>query len=249
MVAHLREDPPYYAEGLEWIRIDVTPPLRKKYRDGKIYEQPWILHSTEAEAPPPGGDPSGDQTTDIFNILTGTDDQRIYQFGATYPPGSGPNRDSGGGVIVAQRSFTTQYFTDNALLRFDTSTIPDTATITGATLRFYASTFSNVNSLSLTGGWYVWDGASSTDFTGTPETTAIAAYPLSGITVSSDNDVVLSDSAGFPNISKTGYTYLRLHVSQRAANAAPTGANSLQIVAYENPYSSPRCRLLVTYST
>lgn len=236
-------DPPFRFQGMEWVRGDLTPMLLLKYHNGQDYQFPYMLSPTEEAPPPPGGG-----TTTTFSIGASNDDQEIFLGPVgVYPPTGTPTRSTANTQLTAQRSTLGSYYVYNILLKFDTSPLDNATTITAATLRCYVLSKFSPNSLSLTAGWYAWDGTSTTDHTNTPETSALAGVTLASITTSSDNDFVLTDSAGFPGVSKTSYTYLRLHISQRAADAAPTGENSLTIASLENA-SLAEPRLIVTHT-
>lgn len=186
-----------------------------------------------------------------FNIAAGGDDGFVRRFsGGTneYPPVTNAATGETGTSVAVQRSTPiTQSFVDNGLLRWDTSPLPNDANVTGATLRVYCMGKASANSLSLTAEWYNWGpSVDVNDYTNTPGTSALTGVLLASIATNTDQDFVLVNANA--NVSLTGYTYLRLHISQRPADAQPTGSNSLEFASYENP-DFLEARLIVTYDT
>lgn len=182
-------------------------------------------------------------TTDTFNIAASADDQWVYK-NSGYPPSSAMARETSTTDIWVERSPSELV---NGLLKFNTSALPDNAVISDVVLRCYVLINANADSLSLTAGWYAWDGASASDYSASPETSALSGVPFSGITTSTDNNFTLTDTSGWPHVSRTSYTYLRLHVSQRASDATPSGSNLLTFASYDHT-TLTEPRLLVTYT-
>src|SRR5262249_22427076 len=145
---------------------------------------------------------------------------------AAYPPGfSSCNTSSA--YFFASKSFTgSVYQVHNGLVKWDTSSLPDDAVVTGATLRAYSPASSNINtdSRNVTMDWYNWDipkvGCDSTDASSAGANNAFAGVSISSL-IFDYNDFVLTDSAGFPHINVAGTTYLRLNVD----GGQPTGQN------------------------
>lgn len=187
--------------------------------------------------------------TSTFNIAASGDDAYVDKTGsATYPPTTSLTRSSVADslfVIRAKSVIASTYELANTLLKFDTSSLPDTAIVTSATLRMYLTAKSGTDGLSMVGEWYIWDGTSSTDYSAVPASNAHGGTLLSSLTTSADNDFALSSLV---NISNTGNTYLRLHISQLSGDAAPTGRNDLTFASYDHA-TLTEPRLIVTYST
>lgn len=188
---------------------------------------------------------------DVFPILDSADDGYVAVADNTFT--SYPPTNVGAGFFGSDtrswiyRTFTGTYYRESVgLWRFDTSALPDTATITSAELRFYLEFLSNANGLSLTAGGYPWVGATS-DWTHTPDTDAISGVALSSLTGSAYNVVSLT---GFSAISLSGNTSLRLSISQRASDAAPTGSNEVGIPSFDNTtFDEPRLTVNYTLPT
>lgn len=192
--------------------------------------------------------------TTTFGIASGTDDGYVGKAGPTYPPLGIASVDTTATTISAMRSMQDicqatpglpgcpEHEIRNALIRWDTSSLPDNAAVTGATARLRVTTKSNSDSRSLTGDWYTAWPIDSADYSETAWTAAISGVALSSIPTNAQTDFTLS-SAG-ANVSKTGYSGLRLHISGSQAS----GTNYLNVVANEHP-SLPEPALFVTFNT
>lgn len=149
--------------------------------------------------------------------------------------------------ILVERSWSgsIDYYIGHGYLRFDTSSIPDGATITAAELQIYVISKVVTDGLSLLGDYYDFGGtpAVAADWVHTPPGGAASSL-ISALTAAAVNTLTLSNLA---SINKTGYTGIRLGISARAADAAPTGNNEVVISSYEGP--SQAAKLVVTYDT
>jgi hypothetical protein len=119
-----------------------------------------------------------------FDIATGADDAVIYANSATWPPPvSGTN--AGEPVSIARKGFPifAGYDVANIVLRFDTSSLPDNAQITGASLRIWVTALANGDTRNLGADYHDWSPSEdSTDFT-TGSLTAALDAPISGLAV------------------------------------------------------------------
>jgi hypothetical protein len=128
-------------------------------------------------------------------------------------------------------------------MRFDTSALPDDATITSAKLRLYVTAKTNFDSRNLVAEWYPssnWP-IDSSDYVLSAAGTALAGADMSSITTGATNDFSLT---GLSSIATTGYTGLRLLVD----GGQPSGDNYVQIASFDNP-TFPEPQLVVTYTT
>ena len=187
----------------------------------------------------------GGSTTLTFSVAAGGDDGDVGPSGApTYPPASTVYTFVNGSAFTAGRRFVYGgYDVFVPLLRFDTSAIPDNATITSATLRLYVNKKADADNRNLVGEWY---SASSWpidpgDYSLTSSANALTGADITAIATGASNDFALT---GLGSISKTGFTGLRLHVD----GAQPTGDNDVQFAAFEDS-SLPEPKLVVTYTT
>jgi hypothetical protein len=175
--------------------------------------------------------PSSGTTT--FAATLAADDgyaEVVGPVGGAYPP-SGTASVHGWELTGVSRSLVSgSYQVGSALLRFNTSALPDDVTISSVRLRLFVTAKSDADARNLVGEWYPasswpigpedWSLASSAN--------ALAGADLSPLLVNASNDVLLSNGTG---VSLTGATGLRLHID----GGAPAGANMIQFASVENP--------------
>lgn len=172
-----------------------------------------------------------ESTVVTYNPGVSADDGFANQSGPTYPPAAGSTSGTGLALDSCGRSFGAGvYVVQVALLRFDTSPIPNGATIISAMLKFYVDSTTSANSGELQGEYYnpaAWP-IDTTDYTNTPSETAFDGLPTFAFVAGQYNNVTLKDVDA--NISKTGYTAFRLHV---AVTGTPTGANTFVYQSFD----------------
>lgn len=128
-----------------------------------------------------------------------------------------------------------------ALLRFDTSSIPDDATVKSAALRLYLHQLTNNNGGQIGGEWYSpsnWP-IDTGDYTNTDSNSALGYTNLSALT-GGYNTFGLTNAGS--NVSKNGYTAIRLNLH---LENAPTGTNRALFRSVDA--SSGKPELVVTY--
>ena len=182
--------------------------------------------------------------TVTFGESASGDDGDIRVGGSSYPPSGVPSVSTAGGTLTTGRRFVPWgYEVFTSLLRFDTSAIPDGATVTSATLRVYVTGKQNADNRGFVGEWY--DAANwpidAADWSLSSSGSALAATPLSGIATSATDDFSLQNVA---SVSKTGLTGLRFHVD----GGQPSGDNYVAVSSWDNT-SLPKPQLVVTYTT
>jgi glucose/arabinose dehydrogenase/PKD repeat protein len=182
-------------------------------------------------------------TTVTFTVGASGDDGDVVASGLSYPPAGSPSANTAGtAVTVARRLAHTGFEVYTGLLRFDTSSIPDDATVTAATLRVQVTARQSSDGRSLAGEWY--DAANwpidAGDYALNNSGSALAGSPLAGITVGIANDFALS---GLGSIAKTGFSALRLHLD----GGQPAGDNYLLFASFDHgTLTEPQ--LVVTYT-
>lgn len=143
-------------------------------------------------------------------------------------PNVGPEKDATGGVT-------------NGLLRFDTSGLPDDATITGATLSVWCATYSRTDALNVVFEYFDFASTNS-DYAVNPTGTVAATVLHSSLgPVNANNQIPLTDFSG---ISKTGNTSFRVHLT----GGTPTASNWYYFAALEHT-TLAEAQLIVTYTT
>ena len=187
--------------------------------------------------------PSQTTQTATFSVASGTDDQQVLRSGLRYPPEAGVfNRQATGATVEASKNYQGRegYYVRNALLRWDTSSIPDNATIKRATLRFWCTVKNPSEARNLVAEYWGWDGTSQADWSGTPPAAPIFQAPIASIANGAQNNVTFTNLDG---ISKTGWTLIRCHVS----GGVPTGYNYVVMSSAES--TNPEPQLIVEYAT
>ncbi|OGE37819.1 hypothetical protein A3F00_03170 [Candidatus Daviesbacteria bacterium RIFCSPHIGHO2_12_FULL_37_11] len=191
-------------------------------------------------APTPTCTQSPPQT---FVVAASGDDGFISISDATYPPSENisVNTDSVDYFMARKRFSFGLYDVGVGLVRWNTSSIPDNAEITSATFRGYVVYKGDVDNRSLTADWYTAWPIDSADFTETAQTTALSGVDITSITLNATNDFTLQNVVA--NISKTGYTGLRFHIS----GGVPSGnGNEIQFTPFDHP-TNPKPTLVVNY--
>ena len=167
--------------------------------------------------------------TTTFNIAATADDAECVALDdPSYPPAFDYCTTSGTDARATKTKSGSLYTVLVGLFKWDTSSLPDTATISSATFTGYMTAAASCDSRNYTADWHTWTTPGSGDFTATAGTDAIAGTAISGISASSDNTFTLSNPT---TISLTGYTGLRTHIS----GGAPTcNGNYVNVADYSH---------------
>jgi hypothetical protein len=159
----------------------------------------------------------------------------------SYPvPATSLARNASTTALTVERTFYSgKYYVRGAELRFDTSDIPASAGIEGATLTLYPTGVSTANSRSLAVEWFKdWTGTSR-DWTVTASASA-GSVPLAAI--APDQPVSIPLQSAPANVNRDGYTDFRLHVD----GGQPSGLNKVVLAGYGSTVGQP-ARLEVSY--
>lgn len=197
---------------------------------------------------PPDPTPAGSGGTLQF-IVAPSDDQTIWSQGASYPPSGETIFRSDYDVVINPAKIRhqidpTPYYVYVGLLKLDTSAIPDTANITSAVLKVNVEDVRNdTGDRSLTVGYESWDGTNS-DYTTTVGTTANAGIPLATIGAG-PLEIPLLNPNVTTNISRSGFTYLKLHIS---GGAPPSAAVNWVKFTSADANPSLAATLIIAYS-
>ena len=185
-------------------------------------------------------------TVDTFAVASAGDDGTGYRETAGAWSGISTGSytdfsDDSGNALWASKIYTAgDKFEDNAYMRFDTSSIPDGATIVAANLSMFVLDVDETGSdiYDLVGDYYDFGGEPSVaaDWTETASP-LIVVHDLTDLTEGVVNTLPLIDLSG---INKSGYTGIRLTLS----GGTPTAANSLQIAAFEHASQEPLLQVI-----
>jgi len=159
--------------------------------------------------------------------------------GSSYTVGDGTE----GGTV--RSLFGGSYFIGCCYFRFDTSSLPNDATVTAANLKLYLNSKGDPDNLDYAGDFYDFGGEPSVDadWEATSSGDAITTIDATGQTAGVVNTIALTTLTG---VSLTGFTGLRL---SSKTNPTPTGDNFLTYAMHEDATSGRRPQLEVTYTT
>jgi len=138
------------------------------------------------------------------------------------------------------------YQMQRGFLNFDTSGIPDAATVTGATLRLYC-TVSSVTGLSNTGVRIVASTQADPATLTTSDWSSVGASSLASSSSPTEN-AYSSFAIAVGNISKTGYTKFAVRSERDFDNVAPEDNNDSELFVFNGPQqASNKPELVITY--
>lgn len=227
--------------------LEASPPLRGK-------GEAWTAAPAPPPPPPPPPPtttppPTHETTTAVFTVAQSGDDGDLERGDAAYPPSGTVETDGSqsGSVMYVRRSKATPSYQPVrvALLRFDTSAIPDNATITYAELQLHATVRSDTDGRALVAEWYPVSGwpIDGNDWTLADAGSAHGGTRLAAFQPGAQQALELHDLSA---IDRRGPTAVRLHVS--GSETAPLGPNDLGFASYDHP-TLPAPTLVVTYRT
>jgi len=180
--------------------------------------------------------------SDTFLVLTTTNDGRVSGVGPTFPP-------------PAASTSTTTFFAEStlgagptfgytqALIRFDTSSIPDSASVTDGSITCQVGTAQSQETpaFNFSAEWYGWGPALSlSNYNGIFQDNAIAPIDITTIVDNSPNTWTLLN---LYNVNKAGYTGIRMFVDEES-----TGFQSLVSMSSFGVGDGP-CELTLNWET
>jgi len=189
--------------------------------------------------------------TVTFNSVA-SQDGRIWENGETGNVGGGGNStdNTTAALRVGDTDADEQY---KSIVSFDTSSIPDTATITSATLRLVRGTSLGTNPFTthgscvvdiVTGGFGGSTAFAITDWQAAATATSVAT--MSNPTANGSASTGTLNAAGLTAVNKTGTTQLRLTFT--LDDNDDLGFDYIGFFAGENTTTSNKPQLTVTYT-
>lgn len=176
----------------------------------------------------------------IYKIAASKDDSYVSNgFSGVYPPATSPHCDAGADTDAQVFTMneanlpTYGYLINNSLLQWDTSDLPDDATVTNATVTFRTGSIDNADNKTLTCDYFNWGGTAGctagaySAAVGSP--IALTAKALSAFTPNASNQQITLENVS--NISLTGRTYLRCFLDA----AVPSGYTVFRVRSFNDP--------------
>jgi hypothetical protein len=184
-----------------------------------------------------------DPTTTNYNIPTGADDGYVYRNSwSGWPPTSAQSENTSDTQLEAKKTYSvSDYDVSVWLMRFNTSSIPDSVTVLSSTLAVTPLAKNNDNGRVINCEYFSFSSITTSHFVIDVGTTAFSTNINSFVV----NNRLTLNLSNVSNINKTGYTGFRAGVS----GGAPTGNNYGNIASLENTTSAYRPVLSVTYNT
>ena len=152
-------------------------------------------------------------------------------------------------IRIGQSAAGSAFYIYRGGLFFDTSSLPDDATITSATLSLYGSDYQSGTDFDITvvDGSVLEDPMVNSDYGDLlHQATGGGTFNTAGFSTSGYNDIALN-AAGISWISKTGTTKFGLRSSRDISATPPTGPEHVRIWANEQG-EGYRPKLVVTYT-
>lgn len=151
----------------------------------------------------------------------------VERSGTSYAPAGTINAYTGSVNVERSKYSATSWWVANGLVRWNTSSLPDTATIQRARVSFTPAVWSDQDGRSLTAEWYAasnWP-INSGDWIATASTTASGSpgWDLTTLDGLGLNLVNANDNVG--KTSTNQYTSLRFHIS----GSTPAGSNEVDL--------------------
>jgi len=181
--------------------------------------------------------------TDIFPIAVDTDDGSGYLRDTFYPPTTFVNDDAPDAAGVARHFLSPNYTVSHILLRWDTSSIADGASISAAELAFIYLGQGGSFDYDLIGQWYDFGGEPTVAADIITDAVYDAIAPQDPSLWGGAPQEIVVPIADLSGINKTGYTGLRLKLT----GTTPTTAEYYSIAVYEHATHAPP-ELRVTYT-
>ena len=184
-----------------------------------------------------------------MGVAVGGDDgdlQAASAISGGYPPsGAAAANTTGTFLSVGRRNAWGEYSVLTSLLRFDTSAVPDGATVTSATLRLHVAGKADGDDRNLVAEWYPaanWP-IDDADYALDSSASALPGADVGNLALGAVNDLALQ---GLGAVSTTGSTALRLHLDggQPAADNYVTPRTSATIAPNDRGLSAIFLRAL-----
>jgi uncharacterized membrane protein len=157
---------------------------------------------------------------------------------------------AGTDLTVGQAFLFSTYFLYEAFVKFDTSSITASGTISTAVLSLYGTSDTSTTDFTMEAWINNWTAAlDSTDWVAGASISAltkVATFATAGFSTSGYN--AFTDVAMPANVNKTGTTSLMVASSRLAAGTAPGGREDVTVGATDRAGTTNDPKLVVTYT-
>lgn len=172
-----------------------------------------------------------------YTFYGDTADGRVYGVNTDYPTAretasTADNTAVTNGPCIGQALVGANYQVEEGFIQFDTSSIPDSETVTSATLSLYYSVDEDDVTFDVQARIHDWGTTLTTaDWVGASGLAAktLVATNNTGGMVTNAYTAFTSETAFPANINKTGFTRLLLNSSRHAGAIIPTGSERVGI--------------------
>lgn len=238
-------------------RIFINPPLiHNRIYDPRAAFEHILWQSVIGTPNPKGWRTRGTVTT----VYASAADGYVTSVGATY---SNARQSSGGSIdffsddtdlfLGVNNVFGGgEYMISEAFISFDTSSLPDSDSVSAAVLTLWLDTPDIDTAWTLQARTYDWGASVTTaDWRGGAAFSALtllATISAGSISPDAANDLTENGTNLQSAINKTGTTYMVLGNSNYAANSAPTGNEYVSIYSADNTGTTNDPKLVITHS-
>lgn len=239
-------------------RIFINPPLihDRIYDPRTAFEV--ILWQSVLNVPNPKGWRTRGTVTTVY---AGAADSFVTSVGSTYASARGSSggnvdffADDGTGLFLDVNHYDAggEYVISESFISFDTSSLPDSDTISAAELTLWLDTPDVDRAWTLQARTYNWGASVTTaDWRGGAAfaaLTLLATISAGSISPDAANTLTENGTNLQSAVSKTGTTYMVLGNSNYAANSAPTGNEYVGIYSADNTGTTNDPKLVVTHA-
>lgn len=181
--------------------------------------------------------------TATYPIAASGDDEHVTRSGTAYPPAGTTGSNSTDANVESGKKLSTTgtYTVVNGLFRWDTSDLPDNATVAAADFVVNVAAVNNADARDWVGEYFDWSSLSADNRWSINHITA-AAFVRSFSSIGSGSQAVPMFSSRLGGIRKDGYTEMRTHIG----GAQPTGLNNVLVSSFDGTRANPT--LKVTYT-
>lgn len=240
-------------------RIFINPPLihDRIYDPRTAFEV--ILWQSVLNVPNPKGWRTRGTVTTVY---AGAADSFVTSVGSTYASARGSSggnvdffADDGTGLFLDVNHYDAggEYVISESFISFDTSSLPDSDTISAAELTLWLDTPDVDRAWTLQARTYNWGASVTTaDWRGGAAfaaLTLLATISAGSISPDAANTLTENGTNLQSAVSKTGTTYMVLGNSNYAANSAPTGNEYVGIYSADNTGTTKDPKLVVTHAS